>query len=142
MHAEVAGLHDSMESLARNQCLNKHTQLHAMREQASTGRKGMCGASAHYPAHIPRYPNRQLPQAIRPFADHLERVIVHADVHHIQAPQGAAPATDQVGTEASGEHGSITLAPDGRDSSGAAAKTEKRSLQGATGTTVHPGYHM
>ena len=31
MHAEVAGIHDSMESLARNQCPDKHVQLHAMR---------------------------------------------------------------------------------------------------------------
>ena len=99
-------------------------------ERAPTGRKGMCGARAHYPAHIPRYSNRQLLQVIRPFADRLERVIVHADAHHIQAPQGAAPATDQVGTEAGGEHGSVALAPDSQ-------RFERR--RGEDGEEASPG---
>ena len=81
--------------------------------QASTGRKGMCGARAHYQVHILRYPNRQLLQVIRPFADRLERVITQADIHHIQAPQRSAPATDQFGSEAGGE-GFVALAPDGQ----------------------------
>ena len=99
-------------------------------ERASTGRKRTCGARARYLVHILRYPNRQLLQAIRPFADRLERVITHADVHHIQAPQGAAPATDQVGTEAGGEHGSVGRAPDGQ-------RLERR--RGEDGQDVSPG---
>lgn len=70
---------------------------------------------ARYPVHIPRYLNRQLLQVVRPCADRSERGIMDADVHRIQTPQGFAPVTDQIGTEAGGEHSCVGVTrPDGQ----------------------------
>ena len=63
----------------------------------------------HYPAHISWDVDRQLFQVHRSSANRLERGVKDVDFDHIQAPQGLAPATDDIIAQAGGERDWVWL---------------------------------